>query len=241
MNKTGLPQEISGILDEFIENLKLIYGNDLLSVLLYGSAASGEYTVAYSNINLLVVLKDTGLQNLNKISKIILRRKFRALNPLFFTEEYIESSQDVFPIEFLDMKENYSVLFGSDCLKDLRISLKNLRFQCEQELKAKLINIKNIYLRNREKYILRGLLFKSFTSVMHISRNLLRLKGLTAAYRKEDVLKQLAGEFKIDTGNFCKILIAKQNNLKLSYKETESLLAAFVSDLEKIVNIVDSL
>ena len=35
---------------------------------------------------------------------------------------------------------------GRDILKDLKIDLKNLRFQCEQELKGKLLNLRQAYL-----------------------------------------------------------------------------------------------
>lgn len=241
MTELKVAKEFKDILGDFIESLKTAYASGLISVTLYGSAASGEFTGKHSNINLLIVLGDTGLDNLNKVSKIIISRKFQVLNPLFFTEDYIRDLLDVFPIEFLDMKENYVVLYGKDCLKDLEIDLKNLRFQCEQELKAKLINMKSIYLRNKDKNSLRNLLFKSFTSIVHILRNLLRLKGLEPAYSKEDVLVEFKREFNINTDNLHKILVSKLNNQKLSYEEIESLFFALVADLEKIVSITDKL
>lgn len=241
MEQLNVPQKFKNILNHFIKSLKDIYGDGLISVILYGSAASGEVTYKHSNINLLVILNDMRLDNLNKISKLINKHRFSALSPLFFTEDYIMSSTDVFPIEFLDMKENYMVLFGKDVLKDLQIDARNLRFQCEQELKGKLINIKSVYLRNKNKYALRNLMFKSFTSIMHILRNLLRLKGKSPAYLKEDVLNEVSGEFHIDTTNFKKILEAKNKNLRLSYRQIGTLFFNLVEDLEKIVNIVDKL
>jgi len=242
MKQLNLPKKIKDNLDDFTQRLKGIYGQDLISIILYGSAASGEFTGKLSNINLLIVLNNTGLENLNKISKIITKsNRFQIFNPLFFTEDYIKRSLDVFPIEFLDMKENYIVLYGRDILSGLEISLKNLRFQCEQELKAKLINIKNIYLRSKDKRSLRNLLFKSFTSTAHILRNLIRLKGKVPPYLKEEILSEISKEFQIDTANLNKILVAKLKNLKLSYKEIETLFFALVKDLEKIIDIVDRL
>jgi len=195
----------------------------------------------HSNINLLIVLKDAGLANLKKITKTLKEKKFNILNSLFLTPDYIRNSTDVFPIEFLDMKENYVLLFGEDILKDLQVDIKNLRFQCEQELKAKLILIKKFYLRNRSKYALRSFLFKSMNSVLHILRNLVRLKGKAPAYLKEVVLKDIYQEFSINIQPFNKILEAKKGNQRLSYQETEDLLFVFVTELEKIINIVDRL
>lgn len=239
MGQLKLPQKSQNVIDCFMQQLKDTYGNGLLSVIIYGSAASGEFGDRYSNINILVVLDNAGLDNLSRISRTIVQRKFESLSPLFFAEGFIETSKDVFPIEFLDMKENYFVLFGKDYLKDLEIDLKNLRFQCEQELKTKLISIKNIFLRNKGRQDLKNLLFKSATSVMHILKNLPRIKGLKPAYLKEEILSQLNQMFGIDAANFSKILAAKQGKIKLSHRQAESMFFSLVSDLEKIIDMVD--
>jgi len=141
MQELKLPDKLGNRLKEFTEGLKEIYQQDLVSLILYGSAASGEYVSKHSNLNILVVLKNTQQNELIKAVKLV--KKFGTINPLFLTEDYIASSTDVFPIEFLDMQENYSLLFGKDVLKSINIDISNLRFQCEQELKSKLINLKN--------------------------------------------------------------------------------------------------
>ena len=241
MTELKLPQKIKDRLEEFTERLKAIYKDGLLSVILYGSAASGEYSTKHSNINLAIVLDDASLASLSKISKLVSARRYRSFNPVFFTEDYIRNSSDVFPIEFLDMKDNHVLLYGRDVLKDLNIDIRHLRFQCEQELKSKLINIKRLYLHNPDKQALKNLLFRSSTSVLHLLRNLIRLKGATPAYSKEDAVKAIAQEFKIDSANFNNILAAKNSNLRLRHSQLDSLFRAFVSDLEKITDTVDRL
>ena len=199
MEEPNLPKNLKDILEELIQGLKKVYADTLVCVILYGSAASGEFIDRHSNLNLLVVLKDTSLQNLKKASGFINRRKFAFVHPLFLTEEYIKSSSDVFPIEFLDMKENYRLLYGRDILAGVAIDTRNLRFQCEQELKSKLIVLRQMYLRrNKDSAGLRALLFKSFNSVMHILRNVLRLKGKEPAYLKQDILQDVAANFAIN-------------------------------------------
>ncbi len=240
MQELSLPDKLEKSVQDFIQRLKDTYQDGLISVILYGSAASGEFIDKHSNLNLLVVLRSTDLENLKKAAS--LTNKFRMINPLFFTEKYINSSTDIFPIEFLDMQENYLILYGRDVLKDINIDIKNLRFQCEQELKSKLINLRQLYLTaNKDEPALRWLLFKSFTSVLHILRNVLRLKGRKPPYKKEDILKEVALEFEFDSKNWNKILAAKNKQIKLRQKDTEGLFVNFVRELEKIVETVDRL
>ena len=234
MTENKLPQKFIKLSGDFINNLKNIYQEDLTSIILYGSAASGEFIDKHSNINLLVVLKDAGLKSLKRSSALVHNSKFRVFKPLFLTEDYIKTSLDIFPIEFLDIQENYVVMSGKDVIKDLSIGLKNLKFQCEQELKAKLLNIKNHYLYVKGEIPLKFLLLKSFTSILHILRNLVRLNGRKPAYLKEDMISQIAEEFKVNPAVFNNILSLKNNRLKLRYAEMEKLLSDFVVEVEKI-------
>jgi predicted nucleotidyltransferase len=240
MEELKISVKLRNILQQFIRGLKDIYQEGLVSIILYGSAVSGEFIEKHSNLNLLVVLHNTNLENLKGAARFI--NKFRIINPLFLTEDYIKRSTDIFPIEFLDIQENYSVLYGKDILKDVNIDIRNLRFQCEQELKAKLITLRQLYLKiNRDKPALKDLLFRTITSILHISRNVLRLRGKRPPYKKDEILKELAAEFQIDTGVWAKILVAKNKQVKLGNKDIESLFVNFISELEKIVDIVDRL
>ena len=240
MEQLKMPDQYKNILQKFTQGLKDIYREELLSLILYGSAASGEFVVKHSNLNLLAVLKNTDLEVIKKSSKLI--RKFKMINALFLTEDTISNSIDLFPIEFLDMQENYFLLYGKDVLKDILVDIRHLQFQCEQELKAKLLKLRQTYLLlNNNRTALRGLLFMSFTSILHILRNVLRIKGRKPPYLKQEVLKELASEFKIDIHVWEKILSAKNKKIKLTGREIEQIFISFVRELESVVTIVGKL
>jgi len=241
MEGVRLPQKEMLLLEDFVSRLKKIYDDDLVSAILYGSAASGEFTERHSNINLLIVLRDTSLGALSKAHGLVRSPCFKAINPIFFTEDYIKRSADVFPIEFLDMKENYTVLHGKDLLKDLKVDTRNLRFQCEQELKSKLITVKRRYLESSSQKELEDLLFKTFTSCLHIMRNLLRIKGSEPPYLKVCILSEIEKEFSVDTTILNEILWAKTKKMKLSHSDVDALLIGFVKELEAITAIIDRL
>lgn len=240
MEELKIAKAYKDMLNKFTQGLKDIYQDELVSLILYGSAVSGEFSGRYSNLNLLVVLKNTDLAAIKKAAK--LARKFGMINPLFLTEGYIAGSTDIFPIEFLDMKENYSLIYGKDALKDITVDTRNLRFQCEQELKSKLLKLRQGYLAlNNYPPELAGLLFASFISVLHIARNVLRVKGLEPPYLKSEILEKISSEFKLDINTWKKILSAKNKQVKLKAKDIEQLFVSFAKDLERIAAIVDNL
>jgi len=224
----------------FVNKLKEGFGDGLISVILYGSAASGEFVSRRSNLNFLVILKDPGISVLKNGAKIV--GKFPDFEPLFLTEPYINRSTDIFPIEFLDMKENYTVIYGKDALKDINVGTANLRFQCEHELKVKLITLRQLYLKSsRDKRLLLYALLKSFTSSLHILRNVLRLKGITPPYKKELIIAELAKVMPIDVLVWERILAVKNKREHLNKDSIDRLFVKFIEELEKTAELVDRL
>ena len=242
MKEQSINKKLQATLNDFVRNLQGIYTDNLISIILYGSGSSGEFTDKHSNLNLLVVLKDAALPKLKLSSGLINKWRFKLIHPLFFSEEYIKNSTDVFPIEFLDMKENYTVLLGRDILGGLSIDTKNLRYQCEQELKVKLIALRQFYLKNnKDRTALLNFLLKTFTSTLHILRNIIRLKGKTPHYLKEDIVEDVSGEFGIDKLAWQNLLAAKNRMLKLKRQEIDSAFVNFALDLEHIIGVIDKL
>lgn len=224
----------------FVNKLKGALCDDLISVILYGSAASGEFVDNHSNLNFLVIVKDSGNSILKNGAKIV--DKFPSFEPLFLTEDYINRSTDIFPIEFLDMKENYTVIYGKDLLKDINVDIRNLRFQCEHELKVKLISLRQLYLKSsKNKRLLLYALLKSFTSALHILRNVLRLKGKTPPYKKDLIITELANLLSIDVSVWEKVLAVKNKKECLNKAGIDCLFLNFIEELEKTVELVDKL
>ena len=109
-------------------------------MILYGSAADGEFHPDFSNVNLLCILRETSFATLTAMASAVewwTRQKHNA--PLVLTREELERSTDVFSIEFLDMQQRHRVLFGADVLSGLQIPMHFHRAQLEYELREKLI------------------------------------------------------------------------------------------------------
>src|SRR5215470_16264481 len=99
------------LLSEFVEKMRTAAGGNLTSVILYGSAAEGEFHPEYSDLNLLCVVRDTSFASLSRAADAVeWWRKKKRHPPIVLTLQELKDTADVFSIEFLDMKRRYRVL-----------------------------------------------------------------------------------------------------------------------------------
>ncbi|MEW6558066.1 MAG: hypothetical protein AB1349_12070 [Elusimicrobiota bacterium] len=157
-------------LDGFCEALVQLYGDNLVSIVLYGSAVKREHILKESDVNVMVVVKELTLKKLASLEKTINRAQRKAnISVVFWTEEELKNSADVFPVEFLDIKEKYQVLTGRDIISDISIDTKNLRHQLEFELRSKLLRLRNEWLNLKgSKALLFDFLTHAGTSFLHL-------------------------------------------------------------------------
>src|SRR3970282_16930 len=95
---TRLPEKIQHGLKNFVEDLKNLYSDQLVSVILYGSAAGEDFVAGRSDINTIVILKKVDFDSLQKYQTR--QKKFERLGivaPLFLEPEYIRTSADSLP------------------------------------------------------------------------------------------------------------------------------------------------
>src|SRR6202040_2900964 len=107
--------EVHEALKNLVERLHGAARDNLESVILYGSAARGDFHEAHSDLNVLCVLRSLRAGNLVRLSALV---KWgtpiqHQPAPVFFASEELSQSADVFAIELLDMQQNHRVLYGS--------------------------------------------------------------------------------------------------------------------------------
>jgi hypothetical protein len=204
---------------------------------------SGDYQPGKSDLNFFVVLSSTDFSSLKKIRPFFRKWERKKISlPLLFTEDYIKRSADVFPIEFLDLKENNFLLWGEDFLSSLSIKTDDLRLECERKLKGSLIRLKQAFLETGgERQALRRLLAQSLGFLFPIFRNVIRLRDKIPPFRKEEVIKILAKEVGIAPEVFLEILKIRKEEKKLKKEEEEELFARYLKEIERLVEIVDKM
>ncbi len=149
------------------------------SAVLYGSAARGEHLPGVSDVNLLLVVETLRPDALRRLSAAL--AAFRAAEhtpPLLFEAEEWQRAVDVFPIEVTDMQLAHERLRGPDPVTGLSVDPADLRRALEQELRGKLLRLRQVYALNAaDPGALGAVGRRTVSSVATLFRTALRLHG----------------------------------------------------------------
>ena len=240
MVKTVVQQALKGL----VEDLRVTHGDNLASVVLYGSAAAGDHVELQSDYNLLVALQRITPEDLRQAQAPM--REWQRLGhplPVYFTVEELSDAADVFPIEFHQMANARIVLYGRDPFEFVNLSDTNLRHQAEYELRSKLIQLRRHYIPasiSIEK--LCDLMSDSLSSFAALFRAVLLLYGQQAPVGKADCVRATATLLKLDVTPFERIFEFRiRGALPASAKEANELFAAYLFQIEQVVEAVDEL
>jgi len=242
-NINEFPLSIQPVIVEFVNKLLKGQEDNVFSILVYGSAAGVNYNPGVSNINIVVIVKNLDFSALNQsLGAVKWGRKHKIATPLFLTKDYIHSSLDVFPIEFSEIKEQHKVIFGEDIFKDLEIPLKDVRLLCEQQVKGKLLRLRQAYLDiGSNSSILKNLLISALSDLTPVFRQLIMLKGQKPIEQKEEMLKSLASIFSLDQEPFLAVYHDKNRKMMISSHLVEAHFKNFLNQLESLSRHMDSL
>ncbi len=200
--------------EAFIDDLRSTHGANLAAVVLYGSAAAGDFVPNRSDYNILVALEKIGPEDLRK-SHACVREWARLGNPVpvYFTVSELQNAADVFPIEFHQMSLAHKVLYGRDVLAGLEISDKFLRHQAEFEFRSKLIQLRRQYIPASGSVDgLTKLMSESLSSFAVLFGAVLILRGVKPPATKHEIVALTAKHVGIDGAPFEKIFNIRENN-----------------------------
>ena len=202
------------------EKIKVILGGNLVTLAEY---QTGDDTT------LLAVCNSIDFDTLHKL-------KGTKEIPLLLTKEELLDGADVFPIEFLNIKQHHTMLDGEDLLKDLVISKKHLRHQLEFEFRSKLLHIRGEYLRFKGKDLER-LALAAVPVLAPIVGSLLYLKDLPAS-STGDMWGAVSDAYDVDTDVLREIYDIRRGNAKFK-KEKEQYIRDIIKVLSDLGEIVD--
>lgn len=229
----------------FIDDLRSTHGKNLSSVILYGSAAAGDFVPHQSDYNILIALHKIGPADLRNAHASV--REWARLGnpvPVYFTVSELQNAADVFPIEFHQMSIARRVLYGPDVLADLNISDKFLRLQAEYELRSKLIQLRRQYIpASTSVNGLKSLMGESLASFAALFRAVLILKGITPPATKHEIVALTAQHIDIDGTPFEKIFNIRENNFAPTLDETSAnaLFGEYIEQIENVIHSVDAI
>ncbi len=231
-----LRPEVSEKVKPFFEEVLVGYREGIHSIHVTGSAITDDFDPKASDINSIFVLNEMDVKFLELIAPRGKKyRKSRIAAPLIMTPSYIEDSLDVFPIEFLNFSLIHETVYGEDILSGLEIGHGDLRIQCEREIKAKLIGLRQGYLASmgEPKPLAEGLI-GAITAHIPLFRGVIRLFGATPPVAWDDVLFKLEQVTGVNCDIFKKVLAEKREKAKLSLTELNTLFEDYYATAERL-------
>lgn len=230
-------------LNQLVDKLRDAHGAALVSVILYGSAAAGDYHGAISDLNIFCVLERVGLDELRKTEKIITWwRDLGNPSPLLMARDEVPRSTDCFPIEFHDMQERRRLLHGEDLVASLVIDDTHYRARVEYELRAKLLRLRQKaagIFSDRSALLL--LMEESLSTFCVLGRHSLRLLDGDAPWPKREIVRQLAARFGLDPSPLDTLLDLREQKLKPRQVDALPLFERYLREVTVLVDAVDRL
>jgi predicted nucleotidyltransferase len=228
-------------LQDLVDRLRKALPERLVSVILYGSAASGDHHGEFSDLNVLCVLTRVTPAELGACEPVFKWWRDGNPSPLLLSEEEVRTSTDCFPIEFHDMRERRRVLFGADVIEKLDIDKTFYRAQVEHELRAKLLRLRQKAAGILgDKQALLKLMIDSSSNFLVLSRHALLLSEIATGWQKREVAGNLAG-IHVDASPFDILLDLRERKKKTGDVDVESLFASYLKQIEVVVAHVDRL
>jgi predicted nucleotidyltransferase len=228
-------------LDQLVSQLRTAYEDDLVAVVLYGSAAGGEHIAKRSDYNVLVVLKAIGMHRL-KAAAAVARAWNESGNPapLTLTESEWKSSADIFPMEYADILERNRVLFGDAPFAGIVVDRDHLRLQLEHEAMGTLLKLRQGVLASGDdpKRLLE-LLDSSLSTLLVVFRAFVRLHGQHPSADNLALVQSIATIATVDASAFDRVVRHARGESPIKAQDARDLIAGYLQGMEQLVAYLD--
>lgn len=231
------------LLNEFVTRLCGAAGNNLVSVILYGSAADGDFHADYSDVNLLCVVRDSSFAALGRFNAAVeWWRKKKHHAPLVLTAKEIQETADVFSIEFTDMKQRYRVLHGEDILRDLVVPMHLHSAQLEYELREKLFLLRQqLLLAGTNNKAMWEVMLNSLSSFTTFFRHVLLEMGEQGRKHSREATQELAARLNFDAKPFVQLMDVRAGKIDRKQLNAADVAAGYLSSIETVAEAVDKM
>jgi hypothetical protein len=230
------------ILAQLVEKLRKAYGESLVSVVLYGSAVSGNHDAKFSDYNVLCVLAQVTTAEMAQSEEVFRWwREHGSPSPLLLSEHELITATDCFAIEFHDIKAQHKILYGKDLIAPLAVDDSFYRAQVEHDLRAKLLRLRQkVAGMQSQEDLLRRLMADSLSTFCVLFRHALHLRGAEASMDKRQVIAQAGKVFGFGAQPFERLLDLREERIKPGDFDPAAHLLGYLQGIGAVIDGVDA-
>ncbi len=230
-------------LESLTGRLEAALGENLVSLVLFGSAARGTHVDGRSDLNLLLIVRDAtvGGGALHAAAPIVAEwTKSGEPAPLIFAEAEWRASADVFPIEIEDMREAHRLLAGRNPFDGLATRKSDLARELEHEVRGKVLRLRTEYAAAAgDGEALGRLLVHSAPTFFVLFRAALRLVGGAPPAGHDALVAETAAAAGLDAGAFEWALAALGGKKPKPLEPYDPIAGRYVDEIEKLAEFID--
>ncbi len=239
----GLRETIRSPLEVLAQHLQTKLGGDLESLTVVGSALTDDFQPGASDINTVVLLREHGVATLTAVGSLAKSMiRYRLSAPLLMTSAYIERSRDVFGVEFLDFQLTHETILGADPFTAIHIDKSDVRLQCERELKAMLVRLRQGYVAAAgDDRLVRDILISTAKGLASVARALLWLDDVERPQTMEKALQAGGARFGVDLNAAVVAERWRYEKPRRTRAEIERTFTALLDTVDRLTTIVDGM
>lgn len=228
-------------LKELVTRLQRDARDNLASVLLYGSAATGEFHEGHSDFNILCVMRSLGAEDLARLHDVSawwVKKGHPA--PLYFTLDELQSSADLYPIELKDICTSHQVLCGEDATAKIEIPLARHAWQVERELRNNTLRLRQQYLRHpTDSRKTLELMTASISSFAALFRHALYALKETPPATKRESIDRLGAVLGYDLSVFDTIFDIREGRKKERELDVQATFSSYLKLVSQVAEAMD--
>jgi hypothetical protein len=229
-------------IDQAVAELGRACGERLLAVALTGEAASSGYRSGRSSLSLAVVVDKVAADILDAIRPLVRRwRGSRIATPLVLDPLYIETSRDVFPLEFLDLLDRHRLLTGRiDPFADITVERGHLRIELEEQLRGKMLHLWELYLETHRPGRLARALIHTLPHFYILLRGMLFLREEDRPTDPIELVSAVETAYRLELPGFRELESLRAAGSRVRRSAAGPLFVRYLDEVGQLVRVVDA-
>ncbi len=221
---------------DFARALQSMAGDELIGLGAFGGWVVADPLYAQMPARSVAVLRDVTLKWADRFGQEGETFGARGVAaPLLMSPEYIAASLDVFPLELLEIRHQLAHVVGEDHFSELVFEPRDIRLQCERELKSELIQIRQgVLAAAGRRGPLTPLVAGCAERTIRILRGLLVLRKAHVPRLSMDIARSAAG---VVNSRLTGLLAVLERKSEFTFEHAEG----FYQDISDLAEFVDGL